>query len=102
MTQNREILLLVAVFVVQAMLMYSHVSAAGPYAGVTVSIDNDRGFCSKVNYDDYCQTARAFVGYDGQLEDGWGYDASVSYEEQLDGGELLNPTRGSVTVYKRW
>ena len=75
---------------------------AGPYAGMTYSVDNDRGFCNKNNFDDYCQSGRAFVGYDGELGDGWGYDANASYETQLDGNGLLDPTRGSVTVYKRW
>ena len=75
---------------------------AGPYAGMTLSVDNDRGFCTKKDFDDYCQSAAAFVGYDGRFEDGWGYDVSVAHERQLDGSGFLNPTRGAVTVYKRW
>ena len=87
---------------VQAMLWWSYPAAAGPYAGMTLSVDNDRGFCKKQDFNDYCQSARAFVGYDGELGDGWGYDANASYETQLDGGEYLDPKRASVTVYKRW
>ena len=98
---DRRQILLIAIAAV-AYVWYGLAAYAGPYAGMTYSVDNDRGFCNKNSFDDYCQSGRAFVGYDGELGNGWGYDANASYETQLDGNGLLDPTRGSVTVYKRW
>lgn len=95
---NLRQMLLIAV----AYIFYGVPAYAGPYAGITLSTDNDRGFCKKNDFDDYCESAKVFAGYDGKFENDVGWDANISYEDQLGGKEYLNPTRGSITIYKRW
>jgi len=75
---------------------------AGPYAGLSLNYDNDRGFCTYSSLSDYCTTARAFAGYDTDLAEDLFFDAHVSIENQLNDDSLYNPTKASVTLMKRW
>lgn len=75
---------------------------AGTYAGINIGHDNNRGFCEYSSVDDYCTTARAFLGYDARLSESVYFDAFVSYEEQIDGDTAYNPTAASITIMKRF